>query len=107
MHTSFQQATVSTGRLSSTNPNLQNIPIRTKRGKSIRKAFIAGYPNHLLFSADYAQIELRVMTHFAQDAAMLAAFRENKDVHTMTAAQIFHIPEAEVTPAMRRKAKNG
>ena len=105
LHTSFQQAVVSTGRLSSTKPNLQNIPIRTERGRAIRKAFVPGHKDHLLLCVDYAQIELRIMTHFAQDQAMLAAFEAGKDIHTMTASQIFQVAEAAVTPPMRQQAK--
>lgn len=104
IHTSFNQTITATGRLSSSNPNLQNIPIKTELGKSIRKAFIAeqGYK---LLSADYSQIELRIIASLSKDEKMITAFKENKDIHTATASEIFKVPQKEVTPAMRRKAK--
>jgi DNA polymerase-1 len=105
VHTSFNQAVAATGRLSSTNPNLQNIPIRTARGREIRKAFIPGDSNRLILSADYSQIELRMMAHFAEDATMIQAFREGKDIHTITAAKIFKVDLNKVDSDMRRKAK--
>jgi DNA polymerase I len=105
IHTSFDQAWVSTGRLSSKNPNLQNIPIRDIRGKEIRKAFIASDDHHILLSADYSQIELRLMAHLSEDAHMIEAFCNEEDIHTATAAKIFKIPENEVTPSMRSRAK--
>jgi len=105
VHTSFNQAVAATGRLSSTNPNLQNIPIRTARGREIRKAFIPGDSNRLILSADYSQIELRMMAHFAEDATMIQAFREGKDIHTITAAKIFKVDLDKVDSDMRRKAK--
>jgi DNA polymerase-1 len=105
IHTSFNQAVTSTGRLSSTDPNLQNIPIREERGREIRKAFIPRDDQHLLLSADYSQIELRLMAHLSQDPNMLAAFRNNEDVHAATAAKIYGIPLAAVSSDMRRKAK--
>lgn len=105
IHTSYQQGIVSTGRLSSANPNLQNIPIRTERGREIRGAFVAGDPSHLLISADYSQIELRIIAHFAGDQAMIEAFKNGVDIHKMTACHIFNVSPAEVTSAMRRKAK--
>ena len=105
VHTSFNQAVAATGRLSSTNPNLQNIPIRTARGREIRKAFVAGDSNRLIISADYSQIELRMMAHFAEDATMIQAFREGKDIHTITASKIFKVELDKVDSDMRRKAK--
>jgi len=105
VHTSFNQAVAATGRLSSTNPNLQNIPIRTARGREIRKAFVAGDSNRLILSADYSQIELRMMAHFAEDATMIQAFREGKDIHTITASKIFKVELDKVDSDMRRKAK--
>ncbi|WP_038031460.1 DNA polymerase I [Thermonema rossianum] len=105
LHTSFNQAVTATGRLSSTNPNLQNIPIRTERGQEIRKAFVPSYENGYIVSADYSQIELRLMAHLSGDPTMQQAFAEGKDIHAITAARIFHVPVEEVTPAMRRAAK--
>ncbi len=105
IHTSFNQAITATGRLSSTHPNLQNIPIRTQRGRLIRKAFVAKNPDYLLLSADYSQIELRIMAAFAQDESMIAAFKDGKDIHTATAGKLFNVPLAAVTTAMRRQAK--
>ena len=105
IHTSFNQAVTSTGRLSSTDPNLQNIPIREERGRELRKAFIPGDDDHLLLSADYSQIELRLMAHTSGDANMLEAFRNDADIHAATAAKIYGIPVSEVTSDMRRKAK--
>lgn len=106
LHTSFNQAVTATGRLSSANPNLQNIPIKDERGKVVRSAFTASDSEHLFFSADYSQIELRVMAHLSQDAAMLEAFNKySLDIHTATAAKIFKVSEEEVTREMRSKAK--
>ena len=105
IHTSFNQAVTSTGRLSSTDPNLQNIPIREDRGRELRKAFIPGDDNHLLLSADYSQIELRLMAHMSGDPNMIDAFRHNADIHAATAAKIYGIPLPDVTSEMRRKAK--
>ena len=106
LHTSFNQAITATGRLSSANPNLQNIPIRDGRGKVIRSAFVASDDEHIFFSADYSQIELRVMAHLSQDHAMLDAFNKySLDIHTATAAKIFKVDESEVTREMRSKAK--
>jgi DNA polymerase-1 len=105
IHTSFEQAWVSTGRLSSKNPNLQNIPIRYERGKEIRKAFIPSDDQHILLSADYSQIELRLMAHLSGDANMILAFRNQEDIHTATAAKIFKVEEKEVTSSMRSRAK--
>lgn len=105
VHTSFNQAVTATGRLSSTNPNLQNIPIRTERGKEIRKAFVPRDNNHVLVSADYSQIELRIIAALSKDENMIEAFRNNIDIHTATAAKVFNVPLEEVTKEMRRNAK--
>lgn len=105
VHTTFNQALTSTGRLSSSNPNLQNIPIRTDRGREIRKAFVPSLPDGVILSADYSQIELRVMAHFSCDQHMTEAFRSGEDVHLATAAKIFGIPVEAVTPEQRRVAK--
>jgi len=104
IHTSFNQAVTATGRLSSSNPNLQNIPIREAMGREIRKAFAAG-PGEIFFSADYSQIELRLMAHLSGDPTMIEAFRSGQDIHAATAAKIYKIPLEEVTSDMRRKAK--
>ena len=104
LHTSFNQTVAATGRLSSTNPNLQNIPIRDAQGKEIRKAFIPD-EGCLFMSADYSQIELRIMAHLSGDKNMLEAFRSGQDIHTATAAKIYKIGLSEVTSDMRRKAK--
>ncbi len=105
IHTSFNQAVAATGRLSSTNPNLQNIPIRTIRGREIRKAFIPRDENFVIMSADYSQIELRIMAAFSQDKTMLEAFNNGIDIHTSTASKVFKVPIEEVNSDMRRKAK--
>ncbi len=105
IHTSFNQAVTSTGRLSSTNPNLQNIPVRDELGREIRKAFIPDNANCLFFSADYSQIELRIMAHLSGDPHMIEAFRTGADIHAATAAKIYGVPVNEVTSDMRRKAK--
>lgn len=105
VHTSFNQAVAATGRLSSTNPNLQNIPIRTEKGREIRKAFVPRDENHLLLSADYSQIELRIMAHFSDDATMKEAFQQGLDIHASTAAKVFQVPLDQVDSDMRRKAK--
>ncbi|MCE2708192.1 MAG: DNA polymerase I [Algoriphagus sp.] len=105
IHTTYNQFVAATGRLSSINPNLQNIPIRTSRGREIRKAFVARDANHVLLSADYSQIELRLMAAFSQDESMLEAFKNGRDIHVATAAKIFKVPLEEVTTDMRRKAK--
>ena len=105
IHTTFNQALTATGRLSSSKPNLQNIPIRTDRGKEIRKAFIAGTPDGSILSADYSQIELRIMAHLSGDAHLVEAFRQNRDVHALTASRIFGIRLEDVTPDQRRIAK--
>ena len=105
IHTSFNQAVAATGRLSSTNPNLQNIPIRTPRGQEIRKAFVPRSEEFLIMSADYSQIELRIMAAFSGDETMISAFNTGIDVHTQTASKVFHVGLDEVTSEMRRKAK--
>lgn len=104
VHTSFNQTVTATGRLSSSNPNLQNIPIRTAEGQKIRAAFVAA-PGQRFLSADYSQIDLRVMAHYAQDPALLNAFRAGQDVHSQTAAEIFRVNPAFISPEMRRVAK--
>ncbi|HIJ78453.1 MAG: DNA polymerase I [Desulfobulbaceae bacterium] len=104
VHTSFNQTVTATGRLSSSNPNLQNIPIRTPEGQRIRQAFIAK-PGHQFLSADYSQIDLRVLAHYSQDPALLAAFRNGHDIHSQTAAEIFRVNQALIIPEMRRVAK--
>ena len=104
IHTSYNQTVTATGRLSSTDPNLQNIPIRTKEGRSIREAFIArsGYK---ILSADYSQIELRILAHLSMDPALIRGFSENLDIHTITASEVFHVAINDVTEDLRRKAK--
>ncbi|HEX7413687.1 MAG TPA: DNA polymerase I [Bacteroidia bacterium] len=106
IHTSYNQVVAVTGRLSSDNPNLQNIPVRTERGKYIRKAFIPRDENHILLSADYSQIELRIVASISKDPNMCEAFRFGKDIHTATAAKVYGIAENEVTKEMRYKAKS-
>jgi DNA polymerase-1 len=105
VHTSFGQASTATGRLASSNPNLMNIPIRTELGQRIRRAFRAGRPDHVLFAADYSQIELRIAAHLSEDPEMLAAFAAGLDIHTATAAKVFKVPVEEVDPNQRRLAK--
>lgn len=105
IHTSFNQAVTSTGRLSSTNPNLQNIPVRDELGREIRKAFIPDNEDCIFFSADYSQIELRIMAHLSQDPHMIEAFQSGMDIHAATAAKIYGVALDEVTSDMRRKAK--
>jgi DNA polymerase-1 len=106
VHTSYAQAVAVTGRLSSNNPNLQNIPIRTEKGREIRKAFVPRNENYLLMSADYSQIELRIVAAISGDVNMCAAFKSGTDIHTATAAKIFHVNETDVTKEMRYKAKS-
>ncbi len=106
VHTSYAQAVAVTGRLSSNNPNLQNIPIRSDRGKEIRKAFIPRDANHVLVSADYSQIELRIVAAISGDPNMCEAFKAGKDIHTATAAKVYNVAEADVTKEMRYKAKS-
>lgn len=105
VHTTFQQTITATGRLSSTDPNLQNIPIRLEEGRKIRQAFIPSKEDHLILAADYSQIELRILAHLSQDKGLIEAFRSGKDIHTATAMDVFHVSEEEVTPLMRRQAK--
>lgn len=105
MHTRFQQALTATGRLSSTDPNLQNIPIRLEEGRKIRQAFVPSQEDWILFSADYSQIELRVLAHMTEDPNLVEAFREGMDVHTRTAMDVFHVSAEEVDSNMRRAAK--
>ncbi len=104
VHTTFGQTGTATGRLSSANPNLQNIPIRTELGREIRAAFIAE-PGHVLLAADYSQIELRLLAHFSKDKLLVEAFRRGDDIHTLTASQVFGVPPLMVTPDHRRQAK--
>jgi DNA polymerase-1 len=105
VHTNYNQAVVATGRISSTNPNLQNIPIRTELGRDIRKAFVSRFQNGKIFSADYSQIELRIMAHVTKDKQLMEAFVRHEDIHTTTAAGVFGVPVEEVNRDMRRKAK--
>ncbi|MGB8260424.1 MAG: DNA polymerase, partial [Terracidiphilus sp.] len=104
LHTSFNQAATATGRLSSTNPNLQNIPIRTELGREIRAAFVAA-PGKVLVGADYSQIELRLLAHYSQDPLLLEAYRTGKDIHTLTAAEVFGVPPMLIDAEHRRRAK--
>lgn len=106
VHTSYSQAVAVTGRLASVNPNLQNIPVRTERGREIRKAFIPRDDRHILLSADYSQIELRIVAAISGDPAMCEAFRLHKDIHTATAARVYNVEEKDVTKEMRYKAKS-
>lgn len=105
IHTDYRQTVASTGRLSSNNPNLQNIPIRTEKGREIRKAFVAKDSDHLIMAADYSQIELRIMAAFSKDESMMNAFKEGRDIHATTAAKVFGVDVDNVEPNMRRKAK--
>lgn len=105
IHTSYNQAVTATGRLSSTNPNLQNIPIRTEKGREIRKAFVPRNKDFILMAADYSQIELRIMASFARDESMIEAFKNGRDIHAATASKIFKVSLADVDDDMRRKAK--
>ncbi|MDP1621360.1 MAG: DNA polymerase I [Bacteroidales bacterium] len=105
VHTSYNQAVAATGRLSSNNPNLQNIPIRTEKGREIRKAFVPRNDNYVLLSADYSQIELRIIAHLSRDAGMIEDFNQGLDIHAATAAKVYGIPLSEVTLEMRRNAK--
>lgn len=105
IHTDYRQAVAATGRLSSNNPNLQNIPIRTEKGRQIRKAFVPRDKDYLFMSADYSQIELRIAASFAKDEIMIEAFKNKRDIHTTTAAKVFKVPIEQVTADMRRKAK--
>ncbi|HOC58291.1 MAG TPA: DNA polymerase I [Verrucomicrobiota bacterium] len=105
VHTTYNQVMTSTGRLNSQNPNVQNIPVRTERGQEIRKAFVPRGPEYRLLSADYSQIELRILAALSHEPAMLNAFRAGEDIHTATAARVFGVPPDSITPQMRRKAK--
>ena len=105
IHASFNQGVAATGRLSSSDPNLQNIPVRTEEGRQIRQAFVAGRPDWRLLTADYSQIELRILAHYSDDPAMTRAFEEDRDIHGAVAARIFHVEESAVDDAMRRVAK--
>jgi len=105
VHTSFNQAVAATGRLSSTDPNLQNIPIRTEEGRQIRKAFIPRNKDHVLLVADYSQIELRILAHYSQDPGLIQAFKRGEDIHRRTAAEVYGVSPDDVTPEMRRAAK--
>ena len=104
LHTSFNQAVTATGRLSSSNPNLQNIPVKTEEGRKIRKAFI-GEGSNFIMAADYSQIELRILAHLSKDPELVSAFENDRDVHTHTASLIFGVNESEVMPEMRANAK--
>jgi DNA polymerase-1 len=105
IHTSYNQAVTATGRLSSNNPNLQNIPVRTAQGREIRRAFVPRSPQYTLLAADYSQIELRIIAHLSQDPAMVADFNLGHDIHAATAAKVFHVPMNEVTKEQRSRAK--
>jgi DNA polymerase I len=105
VHASFNQVVAATGRLSSSDPNLQNIPVRTEDGRQIRQAFVPGFPGWSLLTADYSQIELRILAHFSDDPALKRAFAEDRDIHSVVAAQIFQVPEAEVNTSQRGVAK--
>jgi len=105
IHTTYNQALTATGRLSSIKPNLQNIPVRTGRGREIRKAFIPSHPGGVILSADYSQIELRLMAHMSGDTDFIEAFRQGKDIHSATASKIFGVPEEELTKEQRSRAK--
>ncbi len=105
IHTVFNQMLTATGRLSSAEPNLQNIPVRTELGREMRKFFIAKDENHILVDADYSQIELRLLAHIAGDETLIGYFLDGKDIHTKTASEIFHVPQEMVTPEMRKSAK--
>ena len=104
IHSKFNQVETRTGRISSTEPNLQNIPVRTDIGRELRRFFIAK-EGHVLVDADYSQIELRVLAHVANDENMIEAFKNNEDIHAITASQVFHIPSEMLTPLMRSRAK--
>jgi DNA polymerase-1 len=105
IHTSYNQTITTTGRLSSSEPNLQNIPIRTEEGRVIRRAFEPNNPGDVLLSADYSQIELRLLAHFSKDKVLIKAFQDDEDIHRRTAMEIFGVPADAVTPDMRRSAK--
>ena len=105
IHASFNQGVAATGRLSSSDPNLQNIPVRTEEGRQIRQAFVAGRPGWRLLTADYSQIELRILAHYSDDPALMRAFAEDRDIHRAVAARIFRVEESAVDASMRRVAK--
>ncbi len=105
IHTSFNQAVAATGRLSSSNPNLQNIPVRTELGRQIRRAFIPGDAGQVLLTADYSQIELRILAHLSGDEGLREAFATGHDIHTATAARVFGLPQDKVDPTLRSRAK--
>lgn len=105
IHTTFNQAVTATGRLSSKDPNLQNIPVKLESGRRLRRAFIPSDKNCLLFAADYSQIELRILAHLSRDPGLIDAFKSGEDIHTRTAAEVFGVPQAQVTPLMRSRAK--
>ena len=106
VHTAYAQAVAATGRLSSTNPNLQNIPIRTERGKQVRKAFIPRDQNHVLLAADYSQIELRIIAALSEEETMIEAFKNGEDIHASTAAKVFNVPLSDgITREQRSNAK--
>ena len=105
IHTSYNQAVTATGRLSSNNPNLQNIPVRTEKGREIRRAFVPRSPEYTLLAADYSQIELRIIAHLSQDPAMVNDFNLGHDIHAATAAKVFHVPMDQVTKEQRSRAK--
>src|SRR5699024_2340993 len=106
IHTRFNQALTQTGRLSSIEPNLQNIPIRLEEGRKIRQAFIPTKKDWIMFAADYSQIELRVITHLAKVEKLVSCFKDNVDIHTQTAMDVFHVDRATITDDMRRQAKS-
>jgi DNA polymerase-1 len=105
IHTTFNQTGAATGRLSSSNPNLQNIPVRTELGRQIRRAFVPGAPHQVLLCADYSQIELRILAHLSGDQGLVAAFESGVDIHTATAARVFGLPDDQVDPGLRSRAK--
>jgi DNA polymerase-1 len=105
VHTSFQQTVAATGRLASSDPNLQNIPVRTPEGRNIRRAFVSRDDNHQLLVADYSQIELRILAHYTEDPGLVNAFRNGEDIHLRTAAEVYGVPLDDVTPDQRRAAK--
>ena len=105
IHTTFKQTVTATGRLSSAEPNLQNIPVRLEEGRRIRRAFVPGAAGKVLLSADYSQIELRVMAHISGDQVLISSFLAEEDIHRRTASEVFDLPPEEVTPALRERAK--
>ncbi|MDD9205015.1 DNA polymerase, partial [Georgenia sp. 10Sc9-8] len=105
IHTTFHQTIAATGRLSSTDPNLQNIPARTEEGQRIRRGFVVGEGYESLLTADYSQIEMRIMAHLSKDAGLIEAFRTGEDLHNFVGSRVFEVPTDQVTPAMRAKIK--